>query len=333
MKIITKYIIVILVLGCIVSCKKTTNKDALSEGIHPVSYSFTNLSGIGLEKGVTRRDPSDVIFVDGIYYVYYTKVLGQSPGYWGDLWYATSVDGFAWKEQGQILGIGKKGKFDSQAVFTPNIIKATGNYYLFYTGVKPTPERNDGVFENNSTTDITALGLAVSKNPYGPFKRINAEPILGVSEAPEKFDSFRIDDAALLFRNNKYYLYYKGRSRSHGKSGPGHTQMGVAISNQPEGPYIKHGESLLDKSHEVLIWKQGNGVAALASISSTLEYSSTGLDFTTNKKSLKVENRPFAPGGYRPDLTGAEANKLAWGISMVHNGADSYLIRYDVKEE
>lgn len=322
-------------LGTVLSnCKRKVVHDSDSNGgLKAIGFAFKEVKGIGLEQGVTRRDPSDVIEVNDVYYVYYTKVIGKSGGYWGDLWYASSKDkGHTWKEEGQILGIGEKGAFDSQAVFTPNIIKGDNTYYLFYTGVKPTPGRTDGVFENNSTTDVTALGLAVSNNPDGPFKRISIKPILEVSEDPEKFDSYRIDDASLLFKDGKYLLFYKGRSRSHGAGGPAHTQMGVAVADIPEGPYIKNGSPILDNGHEVMIWHQGKGVATLASISSTLEYSKTGLDFITDRKAIKVENRPYAPGAYRADLTGGESNKLEWGISMVHNKADSYLIRYDVKD-
>ena len=328
---------IILLFSCLlllIHCKNKPSKEASSnQELKPVTFSFTELPGLGMEKGITRRDPSDVIQVDGVYYIYYTKVIGKASGYWGDIWYATSADGFIWKEKSQILDIGGAGSFDSQAVFTPNIMEAKGIYYLFYTGVKPTPGRTDGVFENNATTDITAIGLATANNPNGPFTRLSKQPVLEISESPQKFDSYRIDDAALLFKDGNYLLYYKGRSRSHGSGGPALTQMGVAISSNPKGPYIKYGAPLLDKSHEVLIWKQGEGVGALASISSTLEYSKTGLDFTSDKKNIKVDNRPFAPGAYRPDLTGGEAIKLKWGISMVHNGPDSYLIRYDVHEE
>ena len=332
-----KYMNIILVFSCLLllcNCKnKTSTEISLNQELKAVTFDFTELPGIGLEKGITRRDPSDIIYIDRVYYIYYTKVIGQASGYWGDMWYATSTDGFIWEEKSRILGIGKTGDFDSQAVFTPNIMEVKGKYYLFYTGVKPTPGRNDGIFENNASTDITAIGLAIADNPYGPFTRLTEDPVLEISESSEKFDSYRIDDAALLFKDDNYMLYYKGRSRSHGTRGPAHTQMGVAISYKPEGPYIKYGSPLLDKSHEVLIWKHGEGVAALASISSTLAYSKTGLDFTSDGKNIKVDNRPFAPGAYRPDLTGGKAKKLEWGISMVHNGPDCYLIRYDVIEK
>jgi beta-xylosidase len=134
-----------------------------------------------------------VIKVGDTYYVYYTKVYGRAAGCWGT--------------------------FDSQATFTPNILFAEGKYWLYYTGIKPTPGNEKGEFENNSTTDITALGLAVADSPDGPFIRVSENPILKVSPEPEKFDSYRIDDASLLYRNDLYWLYYKGRSRVHGKGG------------------------------------------------------------------------------------------------------------------
>ena len=295
------------------------------------AFKYDEAKGIGHEAGCTRRDPSDVIKVGDTYYLYYTKVYGRASGYWGTLWYATSKDeGFTWKEQGEILGTGNEGRFDSQATFTPNILYAEGKYWLYYTGVKPTPGNEKGEFENNSSTDITAIGVAVSDTPYGPFVRACKDPVLKVSVEPEKFDSYRVDDAALLFRNGLYWLYYKGRSRIHEKSGPAHTQMGVAFSRHPKGPFEKLDKPILSGSHEVMIWPFDTGVAALASISSTIEYAADGIDFTSDKPGLKAVNRPNAPGAFRPDLTHPLpiGKELQWGISMIHNGPEAYLIRY-----
>jgi len=305
----------------------------IRERYSKIEFKYDKISGIGHENGCTRRDPSDVIKVGSTYYVYYTKVYGKSPGYWGTIWYASSTDeGFTWKEEGEILGTGKENAFDSQATFTPNIIYANGQYYLYYTGVKPTPGNKKGEFENNSSTDITAIGLAISDAPGGPFKRIRENPVLKVSIEPDIFDSYRVDDAVLLFRNGLYWLYYKGRSRSYGADGPVHTQMGVAFSKNPEGPFIKYGKSLLPGSHEVMLWQEGSGVAALASISNTIEYAADGIDFLSNKLGVKVMSRPNAPGVFRQDLTNKdiEGEGLKWGISMVLNGSESYLIRYKV---
>ena len=301
-----------------------------------IEFNYRDIEGIGHEQGVTRRDPSDVIKVGDLYYVYYTKVYGRSPGYWGTVWYATSTDkGNTWKEEGEILAAGKEGAFDSQATFTPNIIYANGYYYLYYTGVKPTPGNEENEFENNHTTDITAIGVAKSELPGGPFKRTGKGPLLTVSIEPEKFDSYRVDDASLLFRNGLFWLYYKGRSRTHGKTGPRHTKMGVAYSKSPEGPFIKFDSPLLEDSHEVIIWPESTGVAALASISSTIEYAENGVDFKSNRTQIRVENRPNAPGTYRPDLVQPVVigEGLTWGIGMVHNESESYLIRFEVRSK
>jgi len=301
------------------------------EKFSKIEFLYDTVSGIGYEKGCTRRDPSDIIKVGGICYVYYTKIYGRAAGYWGTIWYATSSDdGYNWKEQGEILGVGKKDLFDAQATFTPNILFSEGRYYLYYTGVKPTPGNPKGEFENNSTTDVTAIGVAISASPGGPFKRVSEEPILKVSVEPEKFDSYRVDDVSLLFRNGKYWLYHKGRSRVNGSEGPVHTQMGVAFSNSPQGPFIKHGKPILSQSHEVMIWQEGSGIGALSSLSGTLEYSPDGIDFTSNPLSVKVKSFPKAPGAYRADLTSpsTKRNGLRWGISMVMNNDECYLIRY-----
>ncbi|WP_136464771.1 family 43 glycosylhydrolase [Flagellimonas onchidii] len=318
-------------------CAQAQNKviNDIKETYSQITFQYDELKGIGHEKGCTRRDPSDVIKVGDAYYVYYTKVYGRSPGYWGTLWYATSKDkGYTWKEQGEVLGLGKKGTFDSQATFTPNILYAEGKYYLYYTGVKPTPGNPDGAFENNSSNDITAIGLAVADSPNGPFTRYSHEPVLKVSIEPEKFDSYRIDDAVLLYRNRLYWLYYKGRSRAHGGSGPVHTQMGVAFSKKPEGPFTKMDKPLLPESHEVMLWQEKTGLMALASISHTFEYAPDGIDFLSNKLSVKVKNRPNAPGVFRKDLTdlSVTGEGLDWGVSMVHNKDESYLIRYEIKK-
>ncbi|MGM0376690.1 MAG: family 43 glycosylhydrolase [Bacteroidota bacterium] len=313
--------------------------NSIKEKFSNTEFQFEEVTGIGFEEYVTRRDPSDVIKVGQTYYVYYTKIPDAKPKYWGagywgaSVWCAKSKDkGFSWTEVGEMLPAGKKGQWDSQSVFTPNVLYANGKYYLFYTGVRPTPGNPDGEFENNNITDITAIGVAVSESPTGPFKRVSKEPILKVSVEPEKFDSYRVDDASLLYRNGLYWLYYKGRSLVSGDGGPAHTCMGVAFSKYPEGPYTKYGKEILERSHEVLIWPQGTGVGAFASLSKTFEYAPDGIDFTSDKLDAKVEERAVAPGAFRPDLTKpvVVGEGLKWGISMVHNKHECYLRRFEL---
>ena len=72
-------------------------------------FSYTAAEGLGFEEGITRRDPSDVIEVNNLYYVWYTRTTQGVSGYDATVWYATSEDGHAWQEQGEALGRGPKG--------------------------------------------------------------------------------------------------------------------------------------------------------------------------------------------------------------------------------
>ena len=266
-------------------------------------FRYQEARGIGREEGVTRRDPSDIIKVGDTYYVWYTKVEHNTlpfefqrlriSGYVGTIWYATSTDeGRTWKEQAMALGRGHEGEYDSFAVFTPNIVRFGDKYYLYYTGVRPTKEKKF-YFDNNSVDDFTAIGLAVSDVPDGPFRRIARNPILTVSAASKDrkirspFDSYRVDDAALLVCDHDrdgdldLWLYYKGRNIDDGRSGPAKTCMGLAIADTPEGEYVRvnEGRPILTGSHEVIIWPHRDGVAAYASKSTTLEYAADGVDY------------------------------------------------------
>ncbi|WP_044199952.1 family 43 glycosylhydrolase [Dyadobacter tibetensis] len=298
-----------------------------------VKFSYSHITGIGKDSLFNRRDNSDIIKVGDTYYIWYSRMNSPvTSGYWATIWYATSTDeGHSWTEQGMALGVGEPGNFDSHSVFTPNILAFQGKYYMYYTGVKPTPGNPNREFEGNHTTDITAIGLAVADRPEGPFKRVGNNPILSISQKPEDFDSYRIDDASLLVKDNKIWLYYKGRSIVHGERGPGLTEMNVAIADKPEGPFVKHDGSILKKSHEVLIWKKGEGVASLASINKTINYAQDGIHFSVQSEDLT--DIPKAPGLYRPDLEDGNPNTRTpgWGIAMTGQKGQVYLLRFVIE--
>lgn len=325
-----------LLTGLLISClskKKSATTSTTLRTTQPVKFSYQDITGIGFDPTFNRRDNSDIIKVGNKYYVWYTRMDSpQTSGYWGTIWYATSEDeGFSWKEQAMALGLGADGEFDNHSVFTPNILVNKGKYYMYYTGVKPTPGNVNKEFEANSTTDITAIGLAVANSPDGPFVRVKNNPVLEISTLASDFDSFRIDDASLFDKGEKIALYYKGRSISHGKLGPSKTQMSVAYANNPEGPFKKHKSPLLDKSHEVLIWGQNGGVAALASINATINFAKDGEHFTAIQENLAAI--PKAPGLYRPDLEeGYNGTATAtWGIAMKVEKGKAYLVRFEMK--
>ncbi len=316
------------------SCKHKVENVAKDLNIKKtISFTYQDISGIGKDSVYNRRDNSDIIKVDNTYYIWYSRMNSPvTSGYWATIWYATSKDeGYSWQEQGMALGLGAEGEFDSHSVFTPNILSYKGKYYMYYTGVKPTPGNAKGQFEGNHTTDFTAFGLAVANSPDGPFERVENNPVLKISDIAEDFDSYRIDDASLLVKDEKVWFYYKGRSIIHGKKGPRFTKMGVAMAEQPEGPFKKYKEPLIDKGHEVLIWNYDGGIASLASLSKSIYWANDGLDFSLIHENLK--NIPMAPGLYRPHLEGDNSRTTipGWGISMKYKKGQTYLVRFEMK--
>jgi len=276
-----------------------------------VTVKRTELTGIGHEKKVMRRDPSDIIKVGDTYYVWYSK--GPiSPGYDATVWYATSHDGTTWTEKGEALAKGAENTWDHASVFTPNILVAEERYWLFYTGT------SQGYYKKPFNPD-SKIGIAVADSPDGPWKRLENNPALTNSEDPKEFDSMLIDDACLMVRNGKYWFYYKGRQQGKEAS---KTQMGVAIAEKPEGPYIKYeGNPVIPGNHAVLAWPEGEGVSAIIGktgpkdLIHTVQYSEDGLNFT---KKYDIVDGPRAGATYHPEaFTDSKKGKSPeWGIEI-----------------
>ena len=321
------------IINFLISCgsvKDTTpkNNEVIKQSFSydkPLTFHYNDITGIGKEEKYNRRDNSDIIKVGDTYYVWYTRM--DSPvtsGYWGTVWYATSKDeGHNWEEQGMAVGLGATGEFDAHSVFTPNILAHQGKYYLYYTGIGKEPVKKSRTFK-----DITAIGLAVADSPDGPFVKVKNNPVLEISDTASDFDSYRIDDSSMLVRDNKIWLYYKGRAI---KKSPKKTKMSVAFADKPEGPFTKQDGFLLDGSHEVLIWKKEEGVVSLASLSSSLHYAADGKKFTLLQEDLT--NLPKAPGLYRPHLNDGNPNSEipGWGINMISKKGEAYLMRFEMK--
>ena len=297
-------------------------------------FKFMDVPGIGREKGVTRRDPSDVIKVGSQYFVWYTRTTEASGGYYdASIWYAISPDGKNWKEQGKAVDQGPKGDWDGESVFTPNIMAFQGRYYLFYTAIaEPWTPR----FQ-------TAIGVAVAESPEGPWKKSDNNPVLETGPGEWKgqsgswreanpgaaFDSHVVDDACLVVRDGQYWLYYKGRQKG---LSPSQTKMGVAIAEHPEGPYKKSKlNPLVNSGHEVLVAPWGKGIVALVGRTgpqkNTIQYAPDGLHFDVK---ADIKNPPWAPGAYRPDaFTETDhGSGFRWGICL-GGGKWPYLRRFE----
>ena len=318
--------------AAIAAAEKPVSGDSEVEGKVP--------SDVSPQSGVVRRDPSDVIRVNGNYYVYYSKMvraiedkrakklripLNYPAGYHADVFGAVSDDeGHTWKELGPMVIRGEQGNWDSNSVFTPNILCHKNRYYLYFTAVGTS-------FTNQGYTDFnrTSIGLAIADDPAGPFEKLD-KPILESTKDKTRFDSFRVDDSAIRVVDGKIWLYYKGRQWT---DTPQNTKMGLAIAEHPVGTYVRanDGKPIQNSGHEVLVWEHDESVYSYVAHghgpnSGTVRRvpgaSSSTQSFDDKAAIVGPAPRLRAPGLYRPELTGHPLPKdsTRWGIQMRRHG-------------
>jgi len=308
-----------------------------SENEFYTRFRYSPVKGLGYEPGVNRRDASSIIKVEGKYYVWYTR--NKDPQYsWlnADIYYATSNDGINWTEQGPAVERGTKGSWDDFSVFTTNILVAEGKYYLTYQARTFTEQRN-------------VVGMAKADSPDGPWEKL-PEPILrttsdgkyrdehkpGYSNWQDyieegSWDSGATHDPGVLPRNGKYWLYYKGHKI--GEKMFADSKIGVAVSDHPEGPYMKHPlNPVLNSGHEVWMWPYKDGVASIVDWAGpekgTIQYSDDGVNFEVM---TSFEDIPPAGGAYIADKFDdpADGQGFTWGLCHYGRSDWNFLLRFD----
>ncbi len=315
-------------------------------------FTVSDLKGdLAYEEGVVRRDPSAIIKVDERYFVWYSKSTGTTDGFGGDiendkvfpwdrcdLWYATSADGWTWKEEGMAVPRGPQGAYDDRSVFTTEILAHDGKYYLTYQTVKsPYVVR----VKNQ-------IGLAWADSPHGPWTK-SKEPILspadnGIWKGTEDnrfevikkgdFDSHKVHDPCLVFFRNKFYLYYKGEQMGEEITfGGRQIRHGVAIADNPLGPYVKSPYNPISNSgHEICVWHYQGGISSLITTDgpekNTIQWAPDGINFEIRSV---IKAPPHAIGLNRSlDTEKSPLSALEWGLTHQYvNRHDQYIRRFE----
>ena len=309
------------------------------------------------KEGMIRRDPSAVIKVDDLYHVWYSRSTGESFGFgsgdpdaktfpWDhcDLWHATSKDGWHWEEQGLAIPRGEAGEYDDRSVFTPEVLAHDGKFYLVYQVVKSPYVRRS--YEH--------VSMAVADSPEGPWTKVPG-PILETAQDGEwegeadnrflvkskgSFDSHKTHDPTLMAYNGKFYLYYKGEPMGEQMfMGGRETKWGVAIADQPEGPYVRSEYNPITNSgHEVCVWHYNGGIAAMLTTDgperNTLQWAPDGINFEIM---AYIKGAPEANGLYRaPDHAqndnGGPLEGLRWGLCHEVDAQTGFMHRFEVDE-
>ncbi len=313
-------------------------------------FDESHIQGLSPEEGIHRRDPSSVILVDGVYYVYYTKSWGPHVGFgsgdldakvfpWdlSEIWCASSPDGQVWTERGVAVTRGEAGRYDDRSVFTPEILQYGGRFSLVYqTVAHPYLNRS---FEN--------IAIASCDTPEGLFQKSEA-PILcptgdGIWDGEEDnrfsvtkkggFDSHKVHDPLLFHYRDQFYLYYKGEPMGEELyMGGRETKWGVAIADQIEGPYIRSEYNPVTNSgHETCLWQYQGGMAAFLRTDgvekNTFQFAEDGINFEIK---AVIKGGPEASGPYRPTEPITDPlDGMNWGLSHNVDGDWGYLVRFD----
>lgn len=302
---------------------------------------------LAYELGVVRRDPSAMIMENGKYYVWYSKSTGKTDGFAGDIekdkvfpwdrcdiWYATSEDGITWKEEGMAVARGKKGAYDDRSVFTVEIMQWEDKYYLCYQTVK----------SPYNVRVKNQVGLAWADSPDGPWTK-SEEPILspadnGIWKGEEQnrflvekkgdFDSHKVHDPCILPYKGKFYLYYKGEQMGEEVTfGGRQIRHGVAIADNPKGPYTKSPYNPISNSgHEICVWPYNGGIASLITTDgpekNTIQWSPDGINFEIM---ASIKDAAHAIGLNRTADNEKEPTEiLRWGLTHVYNSYDEQSI-------
>jgi lysophospholipase L1-like esterase/predicted GH43/DUF377 family glycosyl hydrolase len=155
--------------------------------------------------------------------------------------------------------------WDGQMTHNPAIRKYGDTYLLYYTGTTYKGER-PGAANPVGETDALKLeahqgeriGLATSKSPYGPWKRLD-KPILDV--VPNSWEQYLVSNAApVVLKDGRVMLYYKGveKLRVHA--------IGLAIADRFDGEYKRISDKPLNMgigAEDPFIWQENGKFKAL----------------------------------------------------------------------
>ncbi|WP_282117081.1 glycoside hydrolase family protein [Cellulophaga baltica] len=220
---------------------------------------------------------------DGVYHMYasrWPKFLPFHPGWMtnSEIVHATSntPEGpYTFKD----VALGARGAqyWDGRSCHNPKIVKYKDTYILYYMGsthpFEDVSKNNIAQFTLTSKWCISArwgkrIGMAISKNPNGPWERYDA-PILDVK--PDSFYSFLTSNPSPLLKDDgAVVLLFKGRN--YKEDGISNSDMSIGVATAPsfEGPYTVVGDQPLFSTEHLgeiedpHIWKDVNGIHMVA---------------------------------------------------------------------
>ena len=280
------------------------NGEGIPDELYSLQVSDAETTGLPTDN---NHDPSNVIFHEGRYYVWYTPhEVGPSQPYdhfaHTRIDCSSSADGFHWEFSGTAIAPGKEGDLDEKGVLTAYVGPWEGKFHRFYSAI-PGHFRKDTVCRRG----ITA---AVASHPAGPWVKTNRKIVWGSEDG--NWDDHFNGDAHVIRYQGQWWFYFKGVGIG---VGPQQTMLGVAISDSLLGPYIKHEANPLASAHAFSTWKHGKGVAMVAGRHAPphVYYAPDGLNFEPAGPFPNRSTGFFYPDNFKDK--GANSGP-AWGVDV-----------------
>ena len=188
---------------------------------------------------------------------------GDEILYWYEAGYplrialARSRDGKNWTRQGKpVVPLGPRGSFDERAVADPYVIRAGGNFYMFYLG--------------QDRARRQSLGIARSKDGVS-WEKLRTNPILEPG-GPGTFDENGLGEPAVWTSGGQWWMLYTGRdNKEQRRLGLAHSADGVRWERVPNfvvsGSNTWDSQVICDPSVEqmsdgsIRVWFGGGDVA------------------------------------------------------------------------
>ncbi len=305
------------------------------------NFKYTELEGFNYNNGdgtVSRRDPSKIIKENGQYYIWYTHrntqteprgfknatdVVPSTDWDLAEIWYATSKDGFTWKEQGVAIPRPPKPNPGWRSVATADILKFKNKYYLYYQAF----DAPSGTYDKKRDAyDICPVTMSWADSPDGPWHPLNTVVIPFGNE--NEWDYRVIHDPNPLVHDGKIYIYYKSGLDKRDANRKFWDAWGLAIADKPEGPFVKHKlNPVMNSGHETMLFPFKEGVAAIVNTDGiehyTIQYAKDWVNFEIASVTQLL---PTAAGVYAPDAfdDDHDGDGITWGLSHFINAGDNW---------
>ena len=111
------------------------------------------------------------------------------------------------------------------------------------------------------------------------------------------------------------------------------SRWGLAISDHPEGPYVKHpANPITNSGHEVWVWPWKSGIAAMVDWAGpekgTVQYTEDGVNFEVL---AALEDIPPAGGAFVADKHSDPENGQGFEWGLCHYGRSdwNFLVRFE----